>query len=119
MGDLSANFSTREFACPCCKVSLMTLMFVERLQAARNRYGRTMYISSGYRCREHNAAVGGVEGSAHMLGMAADIRCLIGQNRFELLQALLGAGFTRIGISSQFIHVDIDKSKPDNVIWTY
>jgi hypothetical protein len=29
------------------------------------------------------------------------------------------AGFNRIGISSTFIHVDNDPSKPEDVIWLY
>ena len=36
-----------------------------------------------------------------------------------MLQALLSVGFNRIGVGSGFIHVDIDKSKPSDVIWTY
>jgi len=32
---------------------------------------------------------------------------------------LLEVGFTRIGIGNTFIHVDIDKDKSQNVIWTY
>ena len=37
----------------------------------------------------------------------------------KIVQALLTAGFTRIGIASTFIHADDDPSKPQNLIWTY
>lgn len=29
------------------------------------------------------------------------------------------AGFTRIGIGQNFIHVDTDPDKQQNIIWTY
>jgi uncharacterized protein YcbK (DUF882 family) len=35
--------------------------------------GRPMVLTSGYRCRKHNAAVGGAANSLHCLGLAADI----------------------------------------------
>jgi len=35
------------------------------------------------------------------------------------VNALLKAGFTRIGIASSFVHVDCDPTKPAQVIWTY
>lgn len=36
---------------------------------------RPIIITSGYRCPELNAAVGGVSDSAHVKGLAADIIC--------------------------------------------
>lgn len=36
-------------------------------------FGEELTISSGFRCPEHNKAVGGVSGSRHMLGRAADV----------------------------------------------
>jgi hypothetical protein len=36
-----------------------------------------------------------------------------------MLNALLEVGFNRIGIAGTFIHIDIDKNKSQNVIWTY
>lgn len=42
------------------------------LEPLRRRYGRII-ITSGYRCRQLNRAVGGVKGSQHLLGEAADI----------------------------------------------
>ncbi len=37
-------------------------------------YGKPIYISSGYRCPRLNKAVGGVAGSQHKTGQAADIQ---------------------------------------------
>ncbi|VVE06397.1 D-Ala-D-Ala carboxypeptidase family metallohydrolase [Pandoraea sputorum] len=36
---------------------------------------RPIVISSGYRCADLNRAVGGVQGSAHLYGLAADFVC--------------------------------------------
>jgi len=36
-----------------------------------------------------------------------------------MIEALLDADFTRIGIGKDFIHVDMDPNKEPNVMWTY
>ena len=85
----------------------------------------SIYVTSGYRTELHNKEVGGVSNSSHLKGLAADISDnqhgvkIHSNNRFLMLQALLSVGFNRIGVGSGFIHVDIDKSKPSDVIWTY
>lgn len=44
------------------------------LDPMRAAYGKAIRISSGYRCRALNKAVGGVADSAHTLGYAVDIQ---------------------------------------------
>lgn len=44
------------------------------LQPLRDHYGKPVNISSGYRCKALNKAVGGVNNSQHMRGQAADIK---------------------------------------------
>ena len=39
--------------------------------------------------------------------------------RFKLISALFEVGINRIGIADNFIHIDIDPDKDENVIWTY
>jgi uncharacterized protein YcbK (DUF882 family) len=53
------------------KVNLEILM--EQLDKIRAKWGRPIYVNSGYRCPELNKAVGGVKTSQHQLGVAADI----------------------------------------------
>lgn len=118
MGDLTTNFSKDEFKCPCCDVSDINVGFVMRLQLARESIGRSMAINSGYRCKSRNEAVGGVESSAHRKGLAADIRCSNSSDRMLFL-SILPEFFTRIGVASNFIHVDLDESKAQNVLWVY
>ncbi len=43
------------------------------LDPLREKYGKPVYVSSGYRCRQLNRNVGGVTGSQHVKGEAADI----------------------------------------------
>ena len=45
----------------------------EVLEPLREAWGAPLTISSGYRCPEVNAGVGGVPTSQHVLGEAADV----------------------------------------------
>lgn len=45
------------------------------LQPLRDRYGKPLIVSSGYRSAELNMAVGGATESQHVKGEAADILC--------------------------------------------
>jgi len=93
--------------------------FLQMLDDARGIAGISFKINSGYRSKSHNAYVGGKEESSHLYGYAADIHCTGSRERFIIVDALIKAGFNRIGIAKSFIHVDNDKSKDDKVIWVY
>ena len=54
-----------------------------------------------------------------MYGLAADIACSASLDRFTIVDALIDAGFNRLGIAKSFIHVDSDPDKAPYVIWTY
>lgn len=120
MGDLTANFSYREFRCRCgCGLEMVSPVFVTRLQTARTLLGRGIAVTSGVRCVAHNAAVGGEPNSSHVRGLAADLTCATSTWRLDLLMAVIAAGFNRIGIGENFLHVDIDRTLPQDVCWTY
>ena len=99
--------------------------FLGLLDHARGIAGIEFKINSGYRTPEHNSKVGGKprtptsKGSSHLYGLAADINCDNSRDRSIILNALVDSGFTRIGIAKTFIHVDLDKSKSQNVCWLY
>ena len=111
--------------------SNMNYTFLEKLDYAR---GLAMdgekeipfIITSGYRTeayqddltrRGYKTAKKGT--SPHLKGLAADISVKDSRQRFIVINSLLLAGFTRIGIADTFIHVDLDLEKTQNVIWTY
>lgn len=114
-------FNYEEFDSPDVQGSgqLMDPKLLEMIDKARDIYGKPIHVTSGYRTEAHNRKVGGVSSSSHLKGLAIDVACIKSRDRFEMLNALLEVGFNRIGVASTFIHVDIDKNKSQNVIWTY
>lgn len=97
---------------------MMDEEFLLMLDVARDIAGFPFKINSGFRTVQHNREIGGSKQSSHMLGYAADIRCTDSRRRFILLEALLEAGFHRIGVYDSFLHCDNDPNKPAHVIWT-
>lgn len=112
-------FSRKELECKCCGVCLISDELLGRLNHAREIAGIPFILNSAYRCEKHNDAVGGSPTSSHVIGKAVDIRITNNNQRFIILNALLKAGFTRLGVGKSFIHVDCDEKKAQNVIWTY
>ena len=113
MGDLSAHFSTKEFACPDCgrtKVSGILILALEELRTALG--DAPIFVDSGYRCPEHNANVGGQSASQHLLGNAADIRVANKslQEMFDGARSVkdfLNGGVGVYDADPPFIHVDV------------
>lgn len=103
------------------EVYKLDLKLVDKLQAIRTKTGIPMKIESGWRSPEHNENVGGVQDSAHTKGLAVDIRCRNSRERFLLKKAAFEEGFRRIGDGQErnFLHLDIDPSKDQDVEWYY
>ena len=97
----------------------MDVDFLNKLAQARKIAAVGFKITSGYRSPAHNEKVGGVPNSSHTLGHAVDIYAPTSRQKYIIINALLQAGFDRIGIAKNFIHVDDDPSKNEDVIWTY
>ena len=88
MGNISKNFSFSEFehsktaiergidnSIPSETVKKAITALVETvLQPLRDALGASVVIDSGYRCKELNELVGGVETSQHRKGEASDTR---------------------------------------------
>jgi len=81
--------------------------FMDMLEAAREIAGIPFIITSGYRTKEHNDAIGS-KSTNHTTGRAADIAATNSRDRFIIISALIEVGFNRIGIDfkRKFIHVD-------------
>ncbi len=112
-------FKLKEFFCPCCKEVYLNEEFLKILDNARGFAGIPFKVNSGYRCVRHNAYIGGKTDSSHLKGQAADIDCTTSRQRSLMIDALLEAGFTRIGIAKTFIHADYDWEKQQQVVWLY
>lgn len=107
------NFKRSEFACPCCGENKTKDELIIALQELRDYLGYPIIITSGYRCKKHNAKVGGVSNSQHMQGIAADI-VVDGLTTSELSRAANEIKAFRnggIGTYSTWVHVDIRKKR--------
>ena len=56
-----------------CAYHLLHVLVDLLLDPIREAWGEPIVVSSGYRCKQLNALVGGVKNSHHILGCAADI----------------------------------------------
>lgn len=95
----------------------LDLELVAKLDWARGRSGIPFIITSGKRTPEENERAMGVDASAHIKGLAVDLRCNNSQDRYKMVQALLLAGFKRLGVYNAHIHADSDPDLPQDVCW--
>ena len=120
MGDLSEHFDSSEFACQCgCGFNTVSPELVYLLEQIRQEYNKPMIITSGCRCADHNAAVGGVSNSAHTRGTAADIKVEGGLDRRKLVDLAVMNWASGIGVAKTFCHIDVDDVLPRPSIWSY
>ena len=92
--------------------------FLAKLDKAREFAKVPFVINSAYRSPEHAESIKNPT-SSHIKGLAVDIKATDSRTRYTVLNALIQVGFNRIGIADTFIHVDDDKDKSQQVIWTY
>lgn len=114
-------FKEEEFkrASPACSLSDMDSAFMARLDIAREIAGIPFHVNSAYRSKEYEKKKGRSGSSMHTKGRAIDIRCITNADRFTMVDALVSAGFRRIGIASRFIHVDDGYPEASPLIWLY
>ena len=117
-------FKIEEFACPDCHRATMNEDFLNVIDLARDYAGIPFIITSGFRCKEHNKEIGGKPNSAHLRGLAADIKAIDSYTRGKILQAINKVILEknlpyRIGIARTFIHWDIDPYLPNPRVWLY
>jgi len=113
---ITNNFSLEEFECKCgCKmpefVKKNIIELAENLQVIRDVVGK-LDLTNAYRCKEHNADVGGATNSQHLKGKAADVK----SKEYDVLEvSKIIEGLIKsekieqggIGIYNTFTHYDI------------
>ena len=114
---LSAHFNVQEFKCQCGKshdilIDSKLIDKLEQLYTALNC--SKIIVTSGYRCPEHDKAVGGTSSGQHTKGTAADV-CCYGQDGQPIssktvcckAQDLGFGGIANITSSYQYTHLDV------------
>lgn len=107
---MSKYFSDRETECHCgCGFNEPHPLLMEYLDKLREAVGGPLILSNVCRCEEHNLEVGGVPGSQHTLGNAADVIVPDGWTVDELADLAIQIGFDGVGryYSEGFVHVDV------------
>lgn len=89
------------------------------LQPIRDKYGKPLIVSSGFRCEKLNKAVGGAKSSQHCKGEAADIRTVsdsIADNKalFNFILEMINKGEIKVGqlideYGYNWIHVSLPR----------
>ena len=111
-------FKKQEFSCKCGKYCNgypvdIDMNMVKIADEIRSRIGKPIHINSGLRCKTHNANVGGVSNSQHLLGKAADLGCPSGctpTQMASIAEEIMG-DTGGIGTYSWGIHIDTRSTK--------
>jgi uncharacterized protein YcbK (DUF882 family) len=110
------HFKKEEFNCKCgCGANNINHRLVQILEDIRFHFGgNPVIITSGTRCQKHNAAVGGIRGSKHLEGKAADfyIKNITTRNLLAYCQTLMKSGilnytYTNSKNMKGVVHIDI------------
>ena len=107
-------FSQKEFACKCGRYcngypAKMQRTVVELADRARLELEGAGFVSNGLRCSQHNANVGGVSDSRHLIGKAVDLR-IEGKSARQTLAWAQKQPEVRYAyaIDTSFVHIDIE-----------
>lgn len=79
--------------------------------------GSPLYFTSTFRTPLQNRVCGGSPTSSHLKGLAFDIKCTTSLYRYKLIQSIHLLDIKRYGVYKNFIHIDFDSSKTQNVVW--
>jgi hypothetical protein len=122
---LSPHFAVGEVACHHCGLAYVKRELLNDLETLRSHLGTPLPIIDAYRCKFHNAEVGGAGVSMHLEGLAADTAPVAPWESVWAQRLFSGIGDRRGLIS----HVDLRHLSPKNLTpnatpehparWTY
>ena len=112
--NITEHCKVREFQCSdSSRPVFISQTLADLLEAIRQRIGRPLRISSGYRTVSYNATVkGSSKTSKHCMGLAADIKAdgIEPQQLYNIACELLG-DHGGVGLYSWGVHVDVRSEK--------
>ena len=102
----------------------------EVLQPIRDKYGKAITVTSGYRSPKLNAAVGGVKTSQHVLGQAVDINCTSTSKAYlcNLIKSMIEKKEIKVGQliweygtkqEPNWIHVSLPYTNVNQILYLY
>ena len=109
-------FKKSEFKCQCggkyCNgyPAEMSSKLIDILEELRVYFGKPITITSGLRCKKHNAEVGGVSNSQHQYGKAADIYIAgVDKAKIKAKAYELGAAYSYYGTAGmgEAVHINV------------
>ena len=114
--DSIKHFKKSEFTCKCgCGMNNISIELVKVLEDIRNHFGQPCTVTSGCRCASHNKKVGGVQGSRHVVGKAADIyvkgvsaSTLLAYTKSLVSKGKLRYTYTNNSNMNGVVHVDVN-----------
>lgn len=91
------------------------------LEPTRQKIGRPLIVTSGYRSKSLNKAVGGVSTSYHVKGLAADLQISSLEDGRKLCTILNNQSYTDLVLlehskTSKWVHVQARKQNPRHKI---
>lgn len=95
---------------------------IDILQPVRDRWGKPITVTSGYRSPALNRAVKGASGSQHLKGEAADIVSSDNRALYALMTEMVHAGEIEVGqlideSGLKWIHVSLPDARHHNEIF--
>lgn len=90
------------------------------LELYKKYFSPVMIISSGVRTKKENDQLkDSASNSGHLRGWEVDILCTDSSKRDKMIELSYKHGFTRRGMGKDFVHLGLDPSLPQNVMWNY
>ena len=110
---VSLHFKREEFKCGCgCGLDTIDALTLEIAEFVRNINGdKPITPSSGHRCREYNAKVGGAARSQHLVGRAVDLPVDDPKAVYDILCDTYPNAFG-FGVYNTFVHIDTRTDGP-------
>lgn len=113
------HFKVSEFTCKCgCKTNNIDQRVINMAETIRKALGVPVIVKSGCRCEQNNARQGGVKGSFHIYGKAADLACSLGAVKmYETVRKLKADGklpdlqYCILYKRKNIIHIDCGKKR--------